>query len=275
MLWIAVLSVGLAPAAADEADAAEAADHAAHAVKDAEAVKAHAEAEAVLAWVNELRGGSGLRELEADELLTRTAAAYAAELAARGVLSHLDERGRRALGRLHDRGGTSVLVGEILASGTELAKVIPAWEASRSHSELVGNPHWTHLGAASAPSSSTRVWVVLFASQPFYPLRILPSDSGTLVQGRLSPAGAREPVLLSGIEELPPLSWDEGSREFCFLIPPGREDIYHRLGYRSRTGALVVTDTFFPRQALTSARGRELQSDASRCTEPAEPPEPE
>ena len=31
----------------------------------------------------------------------------------------------------------------------------------------------------------------------------------------------------------------------------------------------------FLEEALTSARERELQSDASRCTEPAEPPEPE
>jgi uncharacterized protein YkwD len=268
LLGTALLYAGFTPGAADESRAADAASAPA-------SVPAATDVQTVLAWVNELRGRSELPELEVDPLLSRTAAAYAAELASSGILSHVDERGRRALERLHARGGTSVLVGEILASGPDLAKVIPSWEASRSHSELAAGRRWTHLGAASAPSSTTRVWVVLFAREPIHPLRILPSEAGILVRGRLSPAGAREPVLISGVEELPPLRWDAGSREFCFLIPPGREDIYHRLGYRSRTGALVVTDTFFPRQALTSAPERGLRPDASRCVEPAGSPEPE
>lgn len=211
----------------------------------------------VLSWVNPLRAGQGLAELGPDPLLERTAEAYAVDLSARGVLSHVDERGRRALQRFQALGGTAVLVGELLGSGASLQSVSVAWEASRSHREVVLNPLWTHCGAAAVRSGSSAVWVVLFTSHRIYPLQILRYADGYLIRGRLASALAEEPVLLSGIETVDPLHWDAASGEFSFSLPLDRERVYHRLGYRSRGGGLVVTDTFYPLAAVTSDRERE------------------
>jgi uncharacterized protein YkwD len=206
----------------------------------------------VLAWLNQLRGQRGLSELATDPLLGQTAAAYAADLARRELLSHVDQWGRRALERFQASGGTTVLVGEILGSGAELASVIAAWEASPSHREVVLNPLWTHCGAAAAQSGSTAVWVVLFTSNRIYPLRIQRSADGYLIRGRFTSALAEQPILLSGVETIDPLHWDAASGEFSFSIPFDREEIYCRLGYRSQEGGLVVTNTFYPIRAVTS-----------------------
>jgi len=207
----------------------------------------------VLSWVNPLRAGQGLAELGPDPLLERTAEAYAVDLSARGVLSHVDERGRRALQRFQALGGTAVLVGELLGSGSALQSVSAAWEASPGHREVVLNPLWTHCGAAAVRSGPNAVWVVLFTSHRIYPLQIQRSADGYLIRGRLASPLAEEPVLLSGIETVDPLHWDAASGEFSFSVPLDRERVYHRLGYRSRGGGLVVTDTFYPLAAVTSA----------------------
>lgn len=211
-----------------------------------------ANAAEVLAWVNHLRTQRELPELDTDPLLERVAAAYAVDLSNRGVLSHVDKRGRRALQRFHAHGGTTVLVGEILGSGAALPTVTAAWEASPSHREVVLNPLWTHCGAAAVRSSSTAVWVVLFTSHRIYPLEILRSADGYLIRGRFTSVQAEEPILLSGIETIDPLHWDARDREFSFSVPLDREKIYHRLGYRSQGGGLVVTNTFYPLAAVTS-----------------------
>jgi hypothetical protein len=216
----------------------------------------------VLVWVQHLREQRGLPELSTDPLLERTAAAYAADLKRRGVLSHVDQRGRRALGRFHAAGGTTVLVGEILGSGADLPSVTAAWEASASHRDVVLNPLWTHCGAAAAQSASTAVWVVLFASHRIYPLEIRRSADGYLIRGRFNSVRAAEPILLSGINTVDPLHWNPPGGEFSFLVPLDREEIYHRLGYRSPEGGLVVTNTFYPlavvqAEEVTSGRERE------------------
>jgi hypothetical protein len=219
---------------------------------------------AVLSWVNHLRERQGLAELGPDPLLERAAEAYAVDLRDRGVLSHVDDQGRRALQRVQALGGTAVLVGELLGSGTDLRSVSAAWEASPGHREVVLNPLWTHCGAATVKSGATAVWVVLFTSRRIDPLQILRSAEGYLIRGRLASPRAEEPVLLSGIEPVDPLHWDARSREFAFLVPLDREEIYCRLGYRLRSeqgGGLVVTDTFYPRAAAASAA---LTSDLER-----------
>jgi hypothetical protein len=192
----------------------------------------------VYAWVNELRARRQLPQLAADPLLERTASAYASDLSDRGVLSHVDEQGRRALQRYQAQGGTTVLVGEVLGSGAALTTVTAAWEASPGHLDIVLKPLWTHCGAAAARSGSTVVWVLLFTSHRIYPLQ------------------GREPVLLSGIEPIDPLDWDPASGEFSYFVSSERGEIYHRLGYSSTDGVLVVTNTFFP-EAVTSDRERE------------------
>jgi len=205
-----------------------------------------------LAWVNHLRVQRGLSELDTDPLLERTAAAYADDLKRRGVLSHVDEQGRRALERFRANGGTTVLVGEILGSGAALQPLSAAWEASPGHREVVLNPLWTHCGAAAVQSGSTAVWVVLFTRHRIFPLQILRRADGYLIRGRFTSLGVEEPILLSGIETIDPLLWDAPGGEFVYLIPLDREEIYHRLGYRSRDGGLVVTNTFYPLEAVTS-----------------------
>jgi hypothetical protein len=220
----------------------------------------------VLAWVNDLRTQLGLPEVGTDPLLERTAAAYAAELAERRVLSHVDGRGRRALQRFRAQGGTTVLVGEILGSGAALQQVSSAWKASPDHREVVLNPLWTHCGAAAVQSGSTVVWVVLFTNHRVYPLEILRSADGYLIRGRFTTFQVEEPILLSGIETIDLLYWDSASGEFSFSVPLDREEIYHRLGYRSQGGRLVVTNTFYPLAVVTSiAEASEaLTSDRER-----------
>jgi hypothetical protein len=215
----------------------------------------------VRAWIDDLRAQRGLLPLAADPLLEQTAAAYASDLSDRGVLSHVDEQGRRALQRYQARGGTTVLVGEILGSGAALPSVTAAWEASPRHLEIVLNPLWTHCGVACARSGSTEVWVLLFTSHRIHPLQILPSARGYLIRGRLASVRALEPVLLSGIEPIDPLRWDSASGEFDFFISSQRGQIYHRLGYRSTDGAVVVTNTFYPLRVLRSGAVRPPPSD--------------
>ncbi|UCF97690.1 MAG: hypothetical protein JSV89_21355 [Spirochaetaceae bacterium] len=211
----------------------------------------------VLLWANRLRSLRGLSQLGADPLLEHTAALYAADLADRGVLTHLDEKGRRALQRFRAQGGTAVLVGEILGSGAQLSSLTSAWEGSQAHREVVFNPLWTHCGASAVAFGETRVWVVLFTSHRIDQLQILLSANGYLIRGRLNTAEAEEPVLFSGIEILDPQAWDSLSREFSYLIPLDRADLFHRLGYRTREDGLMVTDTFYPVRVVTSDRGRE------------------
>jgi len=202
---------------------------------------------AVPTWLNRMRAGQGLSVLRVDPVLEEAAAEYAADLAERGVLSHVDALGRRALQRVRDHGGTAVLIGEILGSGPDVQSVTSAWQQSISHREI----------AASAPHGRNRVWVVLFAGHRIYPLEICGTADGYLVRGVLTAAEAEEPLLFSGLELLPLTDWDPSGREFSFLIPADRQSTYHRLGYRSQTGVLVITNTFYPQRIATSDRGRE------------------
>ena len=212
---------------------------------------------AVPAWLDRIRAQKGLPILRVDPVLERSAADYAAELAESGVLSHVDALGRRALQRVRDHGGTAVLIGEILGSGPDVRSIISAWEQSISHSEVVVNSLWTHYGVASVPHDRNRVWVVLFASHRIYPLEICGTADGYLVRGVLTAEEAEEPLLFSGIDKLPLTDWDPFDREFSFLIPTDRQSTYHRLGYRSKAGGLVITNTFYPQRIATSDQGRE------------------
>ena len=213
----------------------------------------------VRALLNDLRLRRGLSELGSDPLLEQTARAYAADLRRRGVLSHVDESGRRALQRVQARGGTTVLVGEVLGSGADPAAVAAAWEASAAHREVLLNPRWTHCGAGSANTGETIVWVVLFTSHRIYPLEILRCPGGYLVRGRLRSEQAGQPVLISGIEPIAPLEWDPETGVFSYFISREREGIYHRLGYRSGENVVVVTNTFYPVEAAAATSGRESE----------------
>ena len=202
-----------------------------------------------LAWANLFRAARGLQAVAADPALERCARLYALELAASGRLSHRDARGRAALQRYREAGGSAVRVGELLGSGPELAAVAAAWESSPAHAGLALRPGWTQAGAGSALRGSGEVWVLLFAEQEVQDLRLqaLPGPTGGyLLTGRFRAAEAAEPLLLSGLRAVPAREWRPGERLFAFLIPAEAGRLYHRLGYRTASGRWVLTDAFYP-----------------------------
>jgi hypothetical protein len=202
-----------------------------------------------LAWANRFRAARGLAAVAADPALERCARLYALELAASGRLRHRDARGRAALQRYREAGGSAARVGELLGSGPELAAVEVAWESSPAHAGVALRPGWTHAGVGSAPRGSGAVWVLLFAEQPVqdFHLQALPDPGGGyLLTGRFRAAEAAEPLLLSGLRALPAREWRPGERLFVFLIPAEAGRLYHRLGYRTASGRWVLTDAFYP-----------------------------
>jgi uncharacterized protein YkwD len=207
-----------------------------------------------LAWANSLRAGRGLTALEADSLLERCAREYAQELAASGSLTHRDSRGRKALGRYREAGGSAVRVGEVLGAGSGLAAVTAAWGASPAHAAVVLRPEWTHAGAGAARRGSSEVWVLLFAEQAVAGFRLTADPAGGYtLNGRFRAEEAREPVLICGLQVLKAREWEPRERRFVFAIPAAAAGIYHRLGYRTADGRWVLAAAFVPRQAATSS----------------------
>jgi uncharacterized protein YkwD len=211
-------------------------------------------ADEALAWANRFRAARGLRAVEEDPALQRCARLYARELAASGRLSHRDARGRTALERYREAGGSAPRVGELLGFGPELATVASAWESSPAHAAAALRPGWTHAGAGSSPRGSGEVWVLLLAEQPVRDFRLQgPAGGDYLLTGRFRAAEAAEPFLLSGLRAVPVRQWRPGERFFAFLIPAEAGRLYHRLGYRTANGRWVLTDAFYPQAATSSA----------------------
>jgi hypothetical protein len=218
-------------------------------------LRADASGEA-LGWLNGLRETHGLAPLGYDPLLARVAAAYAAELAQRGELSHRDERGRDALERYRAQGGVALRVGEILGSGASLEAVAAAWEASVPHRELALRRDWTHAGAGVVMVGGQQLWVLLFAAHLVQRLHIRATPDGGLflVTGRFPEGIPGPPVLLSGLEEVAPELWSEQTRCFRFQLPASRGDLYHRLGYVDAAGSFHIGAAFYPGLAATSSK---------------------
>lgn len=214
-----------------------------------------APASEALAWANRFRAARGLEAVALDPALERCARLYALELAASGRLSHRDARGRSALERYRQAGGSAARVGELLGAGPALAPVAAAWESSPAHAAAALRTGWTHAGAGSAPRGSGEVWVLLFAEQPVqdFRLEVRPGPAGGyLLTGRFHAAEAAEPALFSGLKLLPAREWRPGERLFAFLIPREAGRLYHRLGYRTASGRWVLTDAFYPQAATSS-----------------------
>jgi hypothetical protein len=100
--------------------------------------------------------------------------------------------------------------------------------------------------------------VVLFAARRIAGLSIerLPpreAGGGFRVSGRLPPGGKACPVLLSGLALLEPELWLPETGRFVYVIPEGRGDLYHRLGYRDASGELTISDAFYPEAVATSS----------------------
>ena len=227
-----------------------------------------------LAWANALRSRAGSVSVEADPLLSKTAASWAGALAAAGALSHKGTDGSSALDRYQRLGGTEVRVGEILGAGPDLAAVEAAWEKSPNHLPLVLKPYWTHMGWGSAsggePAGDAIVFVVLFCQRLVDGLLIEERDGAVELRGSFLPSDARLPVLLAGIRDVAPAGWDASARQFLFRVSHA-EAGYLRLGYVGGAGDLVVTNAIRS-PALTSPLGTVSPEAQGRFAAPAAPP---
>lgn len=104
---------------------------------------------------------TGLQALLRNPALTRTAQLYSAEIAASGVFSHEDLRGRRPGTRARDSGYTGRQVVENLAWGQASPEdVINAWLGSRSHCEAIMSQFHVEAGVGySLGSAGKPIWV--------------------------------------------------------------------------------------------------------------------
>ncbi|NWG71312.1 MAG: CAP domain-containing protein [Parvularculaceae bacterium] len=131
-----------------------------------------AETEAILALVNSVRRREGLSELKLDAALTEAATRYAAELAARGELSHIGPDGSAPPDRANAAGYSGRYVAETLSAGYEEASpLVDAWMDSPSHRAALLLERASDLGVGRAvdPARSEIYWTVLVAA---------PADAG-------------------------------------------------------------------------------------------------
>lgn len=117
--------------------------------------------------MNEWREGQHLSILQEESLLRDTAKLYAAELLKRGMLSHIDSHGHRALWRYRDQGGTATSVGEVLGthdSSLPVKSIFPLWLNSPEHRRVLGENEWSCFGIGIAENEIARVVVLLFSN---------------------------------------------------------------------------------------------------------------
>jgi hypothetical protein len=223
-------------------------------------------AESPLTWANTLRGRTA-PALQPDALLAEIARAYAAELAAAGLLSHSGPAdGSRALDRCFRAGGTAFEVGEILGAGPDLEAVERAWEGSSRHRRVVLGRRYTSIGWGSASREGQQVWVVMFARSAVADLSFGEGDRMLLVSGRLGPSWAVEPWLDDGSGEVAPAAWDPATRLFAYRVPLVDGRARFLLGCRDAYGDRQATDS------VTWPRGTASPGGAARSSAPAPPP---
>jgi hypothetical protein len=219
------------------------------------------------AWVADLRAREGVAALATDPLLGATAAAYATELAAAGVLSHAGPSdGSGPLERFLRAGGTAFTVGEILGAGPDLPAIQRAWEASGPHRRVVVDGRFTRLGWGSATVGAQVVWVVMFARSAVADLALQEVDGVLEVSGRLGPAWAAVPWLDAGSGEVAPAAWDPASRRFLYRVAMVEGRARFLLGCRDRFGDREATDS------VTWPRGTASPAGSGRSSSPAPRP---
>ncbi|MCX7032029.1 MAG: CAP domain-containing protein [Spirochaetes bacterium] len=219
-----------------------------------------------LAWANALRGTTA-PALRPDPLLSQAAGAYAAELAATGVLSHTGPAdGSRLLDRFFREGGTAFEVGEILGAGPDLAAVELAWEASPGHRRVVLGERYTIMGWGSASRGTQQVWVVMMARTVVEGLSLEEAAGVLVVAGKLGPSWAIEPWLDAGSGESSPSAWDSVTRRFEYRVPLVDSRVRILIGCRDAYGDRQATDS------VTWPRGTESPAGAGRSTIPVPPP---
>lgn len=143
--------------------------------------------------INRMRRKVGLDPLRVDEAAQTAAAAYAERIAAEGRFAHIDLEGNRAVQRYRAAGGASLVAGEILGKGPNLAAVAEAWRESREHVSLILHPLWTHAGAGSQTlSGGGTVWVVVFTEKHLEDISISFPEGGVRIEGTAD--GVEEPI---------------------------------------------------------------------------------
>jgi hypothetical protein len=219
-----------------------------------------------LAWANALRAPV-TAALRRDLRLAEACRAYAAELAAAGVLSHTGPAdGSSALERLFRTGGTAFEVGEILGAGPDLAAIERSWEASPSHRRVVLNERYTNIGWGRADHGAQQVWVVMLSRSAVVDLLLEEEDGVLVVAGSLGPAWAASPWLESGSGALAPAAWDPGTRRFVYRVPLAGGRARALLGCRDAFGDRQTTDS------ITWPRGTGSPAGGGRSPAPAPPP---
>lgn len=233
------------------------------------AARLPAASDSPLAWANGLRAreNPAAAALTVDPVLSTAAEAYAGELAAASVLSHVGPAdGSGPLDRFLRAGGTAFTVGEILGVGPDQAAVERAWEASPSHEAVVLDGRYTRLGWGSAAAGKQQVWVVMLARSAVAELVLEETDGVLLVSGLLGPPWAARPWLEAGTGEVAPSSWDPSTRRFSYLVSLADGRARFLLGCRDRYGDREATDT------VTWPRGTASRAGAARSSVPAPPP---
>jgi uncharacterized protein YkwD len=109
------------------------------------------------------------RPLALSALLTRAAAAHAADMAANGFMGHEGSDGSTAGERVNRAGYRWRSVGENVAAGQPDADaVVESWLDSPGHCANIMSPQFTEMGVAfvSAPRSELRIlWAQVFAAR--------------------------------------------------------------------------------------------------------------
>ncbi len=119
---------------------------------------------------------------------------------------------------------------------------------------------------AGPPAGGGWVYVVLFCEKLAAGLRIGKEGDGVEISGSFVPAEALRPVLLAGLDRIPPRSWDPVGRVFLFRLGPADAEGYLRLGYERGPGQFVLTNAF------TLPRGTGSPGETGRFEGPAAPP---
>jgi hypothetical protein len=204
-------------------------------------------ADTPLDWLNAMRAAASpvsAAPVVEDGQLAAVAGRWAAVLAKAGVLTHRGADGSGVLDRYRAMGGTDARVGEIIGAGPGLDAVEKAWARSAEHSGLVRTAAWTHAGWGMARAGTQQVWVVLFCEKLVTGLRLDGTGGGLTVSGSFSPAGAEEPVLFTGLDLVPPASWDAATRAFSYTLPASALPSYIRLGWGTASGGFRLTNAF-------------------------------
>ena len=197
-----------------------------------------------LAWLNGIRRQAGVHAVTRDALLSRTADAWAARLAAAGILTHRGDDGSSGLDRYRALGGTEARVGEILGAGPDIVHVEKGWMASAEHRQLAVSPVWTHAGWGSAASGDSQVSVMMFTQKRVNDLLIAQDLADLTVSGMFVPLDAAGAVLYNGLEQVSPLTWDPASRRFAFAVSGSAIAGYLRLGFVAADGRFTLTNAF-------------------------------